>query len=67
MTARQKLPELRQRHSEHLQASAISIEVIHERGYRSVSQKSNRYSNANVIPVTVRRNKKEACVSTREI
>ena len=39
MTARQELPELLQRHSEHLQASAISIEVIRERGYRSVSRK----------------------------
>lgn len=39
MTARQELPELLQRHAEHLQASAISIEVIRERGYRSVSRK----------------------------
>lgn len=39
MTARQELPELLQHHFEHLQASAISIEVLKQRGYRSVSRK----------------------------
>jgi len=39
MTARQELPELLQHHFEHLQASAISIEVLKQRGYRSVLRK----------------------------
>lgn len=34
------MPELLQHHLEHLKASAISIEVIQERGYKSVLSKT---------------------------
>jgi hypothetical protein len=37
----QEVPLLLQKHQEHLQASAISIDVIKERGYRSISIKED--------------------------